>query len=86
VSIDGVLYTCAVEQPMPKGEWLHIAGAFDSAQGHMVVHLNGQVAGEAEVPARALTPDAYTRLTIGRDPHTPTLGAFEKRLHQWSVG
>lgn len=80
VSIDGVWYTCSSLEPLQKGEWAHLGGTFDSQTGLLKLYLNGEKIQETTVPKFPLTPDEYTLLTVGRDPHTPTLGAFEKGL------
>lgn len=80
VSIEGEWYTCSSPEPLQKGEWVHLGGSFDSQTGLLRLYLNGEKVQEATVPALPLTPDKHTLLTVGRDPHTPTLGAFEKGL------
>ncbi len=80
VSIEGVWYTCNSPEPLDKGTWAHLGGSFDSETGLLQLYLNGKMVQAETVPALPLTPDEHTLLTVGRDPYTPTLGAFEKGL------
>ena len=65
-SIDGQWHTLASTARLPLKKWVHIAGTFESAQGHgmMKIYLDGKQVGELAVQGE-LTP-ADTDILIGR--------------------
>ena len=82
VSVNGQWRTCWASEPFPRGKWVHVAGTFDSATGRMQVYLDGNPAGSYRfaVPGSPLTVDATTKITVGKDVHTPMIGPFQTGL------
>ena len=80
VSSGGVWRTVFAPDPFPKGEWVHVAGTFDSAAGVMRLYLNGQEVASQTVPTTPLTVETGERLTVGRDVHSPRVGVHETGL------
>jgi len=66
---EGVVATA--EEPIPEGEWVHLAGVVDREAGDVTVHVNGELAGRASFPS-----DHRAATRYNNDPVTVGMGEF----------
>jgi sucrose-6-phosphate hydrolase SacC (GH32 family) len=65
-------HECWAPEPLPKGEWLHVAATFDRSAG-VSLYLNGKEIRSQKLPTAPLTPAEDVDLWIGKHNHTPLL-------------